>query len=285
MNVRCDARRCASRAAALLLAVAVVGSGAAQEMHRRWFERHLPGGDVTYRNASDAWHGLSIAGPKSRALLSRLTREDVSSEAFRFLDLRRMTVGSVPCLVGRISFTGELGYEIYCAPPYQVALFEAIEREGADLGLRPFGARALMSLRLEKNWGVWTLDYRPDFTPAQSGLDIFVAANKPADFLGKAAAAAERAASPDIRLVTLVVEADGVDVNRDEPIFHNGECVGYVTSGGYAHYAKASVALGYVPAELAHDGAAFEIEILGTFRPARIQARPLYDPEGARMRA
>ncbi len=263
----------------------IFGSGAAQQMHRRWFEQHLPNAGVAYRNRTDELHGLSIAGPRSRELLARLVREDVSATAFKFLDLRRMAVGGVPCVVARISFTGELGYELYCAPPYQLALFEAIEREGRDLGLRLFGARALMSLRLEKNWGVWTLDYRPDFTAAESGLDVFMRLDKPVEFIGKQAARAEKERGPTKRLVVLAVDADGVDVNRDEPIFHDGECVGYVTSGGFAHYVKRSVALGYVPTALARPGAVFEVEILGEMRPARLQAQPLYDANGGRMRS
>jgi dimethylglycine dehydrogenase len=262
----------------------VFGSGAAQEMHRRWFEQHLPESGVSYRNRSDELHGIQIAGPRSRDLLARLTRDDVSAEAFRFLDIRRTAVAGVPCLLARVSFTGELGYEIYCAPPYQLALFEAIEREGADLALKWFGARALMSLRLEKNWGVWTLDYRPDFTAAEAGLDALIRFDKNTAFIGREAALAERERGPEKRLVMLVVDADEVDVHHDEPLFHDGACVGYVTSGGYAHTTGHSVALGYVPRELAGDDAVFEVEILGERRPARIQARPLYDPEGARMR-
>jgi len=263
----------------------VFGSGAAQEMHRRWFERHLPKSGVAYRNRTDELHGIQIAGPRSRELLARLTRDDVSAEAFRFLDIRRTAVAGVPCLLARVSFTGELGYEIYCAPPYQLALYEAIERAGTDLALRWFGARALMSLRLEKNWGVWTLDYRPDFTAAEAGLDAFIRFDKNTAFIGREAALAERERGPEKRLVTLVVDAEEVDVHHDEPLFHDGACIGYVTSGGYAHTTDRSVALGYVPSELATDGAAFEVEILGERRPARIQARPLYDPDGARMRS
>jgi dimethylglycine dehydrogenase len=264
----------------------VFGSGAAQNMHRRWFESHLPPTGVSYRNRTDELHGLSIAGPKSRELLSHLTREDVSNEALAFRDLRAMSIGGVPAILARVSFTGELGYEIYCAPPYQLALFEAIQREGSDLGLRLFGGRALMSLRLEKNWGVWTLDYRPDFTAAEAGLDSFIRFNKPVDFIGKAAAAAEKAQGSEKRLVTLVVDSDGVaDVNRDEPLFHGGDCVGYVTSGGYAHFVGKSVALGYVPAMLARPEEKFEVEILGERRPARVQAEPLYDPSGSKMRS
>lgn len=263
----------------------IFGSGSAQNMHRRWFEEHLPPAGVTYRNRTEELHGLSIAGPKSRELLSRLVRQDVSDKSFRFLDFRQMVVAGVPCLVGRISFTGELGFEIYCAPQYQLALFEAIERAGSDLKLRPFGARALMSLRLEKNWGVWTLDFRPDFTAAESGLDAFIRFDKPSDFIGKTAALAEKLRGPERRLVTLVVDADQVDANRDEPIFRDDTCIGFVTSGGYAHHVKQSVAMGYVPAALAANDTDFRIEILGEMRPAKIQKKPLFDPDGGRMRS
>ena len=262
----------------------VFGSGVAQQAHRRWFESYLPPEGVRYRNRSDELHGLSIAGPRARELLSHLTRDDVSPEGFRFMAVRRMVVAGSPCIVARVSFTGELGFELYCEPQYQLALFCAVEQAGADLGLRPFGGRALMSLRLEKSWGVWTLDFRQDFTPAQSGLDAFVRYDKEAEFIGKAAALKERAKGPDIKLVALVVDADGVDAIRDEPIFADGACVGYVTSGGYAHFAGKSMALGYVPADLADAEAAFEVEILGQLRPARRQRQPIYDPSGSRMR-
>jgi dimethylglycine dehydrogenase len=240
---------------------------------------------VVYRNRSDELHGLSIAGPQSRELLGRLVRQDVSGEALRFLDFRQMDVAGVPALLARVSFTGELGYEIYCAPQYQLALSEAIERAGAGLGLRFFGARALMSLRLEKSWGVWTLDYRPDFTAAESGLDTFVRLDKPANFIGKSAATAEKARGPEKRLITLVVDANQVDVIRDEPIFSEGRCIGYVTSGGYAHYVGKSVAMGYVPTEFQQQHKPFEIEILGEMRSAWVQRLPLYDPAGERMKS
>lgn len=260
------------------------GSGAAQEMHRRWFERYLPDRGVAYRNRSDELHGMAIAGPNARALLARITRQDVSAQAFKFRDIRLCTVGAVPAVLARISFSGELGYEIYCAPQYQLRLFEAIEEAGREEGLKLYGSRALMSLRLEKGWGAWTLDFRPDFTPAEAGLDAFIAFDKEADFIGKAAALAERERGPRMKFVTLVMETDNIDVSHDEAIFHGGGCVGYVTSGGFAHHIGQSIALGYVPAELARDGEAFEIELLGEMKPARLAAAPLYDPDGDRMR-
>lgn len=259
------------------------GSGTAQEMHRRWFEMHMPESGVSYRNRTDELHGIAIAGPKSRELLGRVYRDNVSNEVLRFCDIRQTSVGGVPAILARVSFSGELGYEIYVAPQYQMKLFEALEEAGEDLGLKLYGGRALMSMRLEKNWGVWTLEFRPDFTAAESGMDMFIDFDKP-DFIGKAAALAEHEAGPSKKLVTLTVETDDLDCHHDEAVFHNGEVVGYVTSGGYAHHSQQSVAMAYVPTELAVDGTEFEIEMLGTLRKAKLQGKPLYDPSGSKMR-
>ena len=257
------------------------GSGTMQEAHRRWFEARLPEG-VAYENASDDWHGIAISGPKSRDLLQRITRKDVSAEAFKFRDLEQCYVGNVPVILNRISFSGELGYEIYCRPHYLLRLSEAVEEAGADLGLRWYGARAVMSLRLEKGWGVWTLDFRPDFDAVESGMDQFINWNK--DFIGKAAAEAQKAEGPKTRLVTLVIECDGIDVSNDEAILKEGRAVGYVSSGGYAHHVGKSVAMGYVEAELAKGGTKVQVELLGEMYEAEVQAAPLYDANGANMR-
>ena len=258
------------------------GSGAAQEMHRRWFERHLPEAGVAYANVTDHWHGFALSGPNSRALLSRITREDVSNSALKFRDIRRTFVGGVPVILVRISFSGELGYEIYCEPQFQIALWEKIEQAGEGLGLKLYGARALMSLRLEKNWGVWTLDYRPDFTAAESGLDAYIDWNK--DFIGKTAAVSEREKGPAKKLVTLVIDIDGRDVVNDEAILKDGDCVGYVSSGGYAHHAGKSMAMGYVPTELAVDGMSLTVEVGGAMCPAHVVAQTLHDANGGRIR-
>jgi dimethylglycine dehydrogenase len=261
----------------------LLGSGAMQEAHRRWFESHLPETGVTYENLSSRLHGIAISGPQSRALLERISRDDVSAGAFKFRDIRRTFVGDVPAILARISFSGELGYEIYVAPVHQLKLAEAVEEAGAALGLRWYGARALMSLRLEKGWGAWTLDYRPDFTAAESGLDAFIHWDKA--FIGKEAALAESEAGPEKKLVTMVVDTDDIDVSNDEAILRDGEAVGYVSSGGYAHHAGKSVALGYLPTALAQAGGRVEVEILGQCYPAEILGAPLYDANGGRMRS
>jgi dimethylglycine dehydrogenase len=258
------------------------GSGAMQEAHRRLFESDLPT-DVVYANVSDDWHGIALSGPKSRELLASITRDDVSGDAFKFRDLRQTYVGGVPVILNRISFSGELGYEIYCKPQYLIKLAEAIEEAGGDLGYRWYGARALMSMRLEKAWGVWTLDFRPDFTAAQSGMDVFI--NWKKDFVGKAAAEAERTSAPDQKLVTMVIDVDGIDVSNAVAILVDGSAVGDVSSGGYGHHVKKSIAMGYVRADHAAAGTQVQVEILGQMYDAEIQGAPLYDANGANMRA
>jgi len=258
------------------------GSGAAQEMHRRWFERFLPKDGVVYKNRSDNFHGIAISGPNSRKLLSKICRDDVSNEALKFRDTRETFVGGVPVILNRISFSGELGYEIYTAPQFQLKLFEEIENSGKDLNLKFYGARALMSLRLEKNWGAWTLDFRPDFTAVESGLDIFINWNK--DFIGKEASLIEKKQGVKKKLVTMTIDTKNFDVTNDEAILKNEKCVGYITSGGYAHHIKKSVALGYVPIELSKHDTILDVEINGKLFKSIITDKPLYDANGGKMK-
>ncbi len=261
----------------------IVGSYAAQAYHMRWFQTQLPSPGVAVENLSDERIGFQIAGPRARDLLARITNQDLSTEGFPFLGVREMAVGDLQAIVNRISYTGDLGYEIYVAKAEQVALYRVLNDAGAAFGLRPFGMRAMMSLRLEKSFGAWLREYKPDYTPAETGLDRFVNFDK-GDFIGREAALAARQTPPGRRLVTLVVEADDADVWADEPIWRDGEVVGFVTSGGYAHFADKSVALGFVPVPMIAPGAAFEIEILGDMRPATLITEPLFDPKGERMR-
>ena len=261
----------------------IIGASSAQAYHMHWFLDRLPDSDVDIRNISLERVGFQIAGPNARELLSRTTRTDVSNSALPFLSVAQMDVGLAPAIVCRITYTGDLGYEIYVPRDYQLALYEALIKAGADLGLQPFGMRAMMSLRLEKSFGSWLREYKPDYTPAETGLDRFVNFQKPG-FIGMEAALNDQETLPGRRLVTLVVDADNADVWADEPIWHDGNVVGFVTSGGYAHYVEKSVALGFVPVDLIADGNPFEIEILGDRRPTALVTEPLFDPAGERMR-
>jgi dimethylglycine dehydrogenase len=261
------------------------GSSQAQIYHMRWFERHLPDdGSVSIRPLGMELVGLSIAGPKSRDVLAKLSDEDVSPQAFRFLDFRETHLANVPVMINRVTYTGDTGYEIWVRPEYERRLYDEVMRVGEAFGIVNFGMRALLSMRLEKNWPTWYRELRPIYGPFEADVGRFVDLKKN-DFIGREAAAREKADGGKLRRVTFVVDAADADVLGDEPIWHDGKVIGWITSGGYAHYVDRSLAQGYIPRELATDGAGgFEIEILGEKRPARLQAEPLFDPEGARMR-
>jgi dimethylglycine dehydrogenase len=260
------------------------GSSQAQKHHLRWFEKHLPDdGSVGIRRFDMGLVGLSIAGPMSRALLQRLTDEDVSADALRFMDHRAMEVANMPAMVNRVTYTGDLGYEIWVRPEYQRRLHAEISAAGREFGLINFGMRALLSLRLEKNFPTWYRELRPIYGPYEADVGRFVDLDKE-DFIGRRAAMMEKEQGGALRRLTMVVEAEDADVLGDEPIWHDGKVVGWVTSGGYAHWADKSVAMGYVPRALAEEDDGFTIEIIGSRRPARPQRTPLFDPEGTRMR-
>lgn len=259
----------------------LTSSYGAQGFHTRWFDQHKEHG-VRVENISDSLTGFQIAGPKARELLARVTRADVSHEALRFLDAKRLTVGMTDALVQRVSYTGDLGYEIFVDATSQRALWDALWKAGQDLGLAPFGMRAMMSLRLDRFFGSWLREFGPDYTPAETGLDRFMKLDKPVDFIGKSAALADR---PARRLCAFEVTPDDADVVAYEPIWIGGKVVGFCTSGGYSHYARKSVAMGFLPVEAIRDGLEVEIEILGELRPARLITEPLFDPAMTRMRS
>jgi dimethylglycine dehydrogenase len=262
----------------------IVGSGFAEEFHLRWFWASEPPDDVHLRSAASTLAGVSIAGPRSRDLLQRLVRIDLSAGTFKLFQLKETAVGYAPALLTRAGFTGELGYEIWTTPDYFATLYDDLWEAGRDLGLTHFGGRALSSLRLEKAYGSFNKDFRPDYTAAETGLDRFVDFDKPA-FTGRGAALAERAAGPTRRFVVMEVAARDADVVGYESILKDGRAVGYVTSGAYGHTIGKSLAAGYVPTALARDGEVFTIDILGELCSATVRRLPLYDPEGLKLRS
>lgn len=262
----------------------IVGSGFAEAFHMRWFWASNPPDDVFIRAASSTLTGFSLAGPQARAVMQKLCRIDMSNEAFRFFAVKETAVGRSPAIVCRAGFTGELGYELWVTPDYQVTLYDELMAVGAEFGLTLFGGRALSSLRLEKNYGSFNKDFRPDYTAGETGLDAFVDFNKP-DFAGKQSAVAEREMGAKRKFVTFVVDAPHADVIGYEVVLKDNEPVGYCTSGSWGHHVGKSLAAGYVPTELASDGETFHIDILGQHCPAVVTARPLHDPDGLRLRS
>lgn len=244
----------------------LTASYGSQAFHMRWFDKNIADG-VRVENISDRCTGFQIAGPNATALLRKVTRDD--PETMRFLDVRPMVIGMVECLVQRVSYTGDLGYEIYCDPTDQRALWHQLWGAGQPMGLRPFGMRAMMSLRLDKFFGSWMREFSPDYTAAETGLDRFISWGKEVDFIGKAAAIRERQNGSDRKLVVFEVDTDDADVVAYEPVWINGQVKGFCTSGGYSHYAQKSIAMALVPSECITDTLEAEIEILGKMYSAK----------------
>jgi dimethylglycine dehydrogenase len=264
--------------------VFLVGTYAAETYYMRWFERHMPAAGVSVRPCAMEYVGLSLAGPNSRALLQSLVRDDLTTAAFPFMSFKRMEIGMVPGYVGRVSFTGELGYEIWVTTDYQRALYDLLRKAGQKHGLKLFGGRALNAMRIEKSFGSWAREYRPIYGPFEAGLDRFIDLNK-GDFIGRAAAAEEKESGGALRLVTFKVDAADADAIGDEPIWHDGKTVGWVTSGAFGHRVDCSLALGYVPAALSKVDSGFEIEIIGERHKAQRLAGAAFDSSGKLMRA
>jgi len=254
-----------------------------QSVHERWLRRHLEAG-IDIENISDRRTGFQIAGPMARTVLAEVTRADVSAEAFLFMDVKRMTVGMCDCIVQRLSYTGDLGYEIYVDAMDQRSLWDMLFAAGQKHGMRPFGMRAMMSLRLDKFFGSWLSEFSPDYTPAETGMDRFVAFNKGADFIGRSAVEAERQSGAARKLVIFEVDADDADAVGYEPVWIGGEVKGFCTSGGYSHTAQKSIALALVDGASLSDDLEAKIEILGDMRPAKRIHQMLFDADGARMR-
>ncbi|MGI8973498.1 MAG: GcvT family protein [Gaiella sp.] len=265
-----------------------VVSAAATETHDLgWLQRHLPDdGSVRLDNVSSQIGVLTVAGPRARELLQRMTRDDLSAEAFPFFRCRHIEVGQARVLALRVSYVGELGWELHHPLEVQRHLYERLWEAGEDLGLVDFGYRALESMRLEKCYRLWGADLSADWSPLQAGLERFVAFDK-GDFIGRGALARERETGPTHRLSCVVVDADGADAHGYEPVYATGgkQPIAYVSSGGYGHVLRKSIALSYLPVAHTRVGTELEVRILGDRRRAVVAEQPLYDPLDERMRS
>lgn len=262
----------------------VFGSGMAERYHKRFFDMvPLPEG-TTFRSMTEALAGFNIAGPKARDALQRLTNADLTSQAFPFMASRRISVGGIDVVALRVSFTGDLGWELYCEEKDQVALYEGLLQAARTEGGGPVGSRSLMSLRVEKGYGSWGREYSPEYWPQEVGFDRLVKMNK-GPFLNREAYAAIADKPARDRLIMISVEADGADANGGEPIFlPDGTPVGQVTSGTYGHSVGLSLGMGYVKAGMAKAGDTVLVAILGRPHKAVLLEAPPFDPSGQRLR-
>ena len=260
----------------------IMGSYYLRTWHMRWFADHMTDG-VTVRDLGEDVAGFSLSGPKSRAVIEKLSADAVG--ALAFMGCGAFDIGLLRCKVGRMSVSGELGYEIHCRMGDHITLREALLEAGAGAGIREYGFNALLSLRLEKSFGIWNAEFTQGYTAGATGMYRWIAWDK-GDFIGRAAALAERDGNgPAQKIVTLEVEATDADASGFEPVWKDGNRVGFVTSGGYGHTLGTSLAMAMVDTAVAEVGADLSVHIVGAERPARVIAPSPYDPEGRAMRA
>lgn len=260
----------------------MVGSGMAERYHRRFFDAvPLPAG-TQWHSVTEAMAGFNVAGPLARDLLQPLTDTDLSSAAFPFARAARIRVAGIDCIALRLSFTGDLGWELHCAEQDQAALYDALLAAGAPLGAGPVGSRALMSLRVEKGYGSWGRDYSPEYWPQETGLAGLIRMDK--DFLNKTAYAAIAAHPPREVLRTIAIDATIADATGNEPIFDpEGRPAGKVSSGAYGHHVRQSLALAYLRPDIA-PGAELSVMVLGRPHRGTVLPAAAFDPDGRRLR-
>ena len=242
-----------------------------------------PDGSVTLGMGSAHDAALMVMGPKSRALLSKLTTADLSAAAAPWLSAARLDVAGRRVTALRVSYVGELGWELHLASSDLHAVYDAILDAGGDLGLVDFGSRALNAMRLEKGWHAWGADIGTEYSLFDAGLERFIRFDKP-EFVGRDAVLRQREGAPTWRFTGFVIEGGDADPLPGDPILRAGECVGHVTSGGMGFRLGERLALGYVMNDHFDPDHGFEIEILGERRRATASPMPFYDPENVRPR-
>ena len=260
----------------------LMGSYYLRAWHMRWFHDHL-NGDVKVNDISDATVGFSLSGPNSLKVLQKLTSDPVKD--MPFMGCAMVDVGLIRARVTRVSVSGELGYEINCSSAEHILLRRLLLEAGADQGLTEYGYNAMLSLRIEKSFGIWSAEFTQSYTARQTGMDRWIDWDK-GDFIGRDAAIAERDNNTTAQyVVTLEVDADDADASGYEPVWHNGEMVGFVTSGAYGHTLGKSIAMAMVNREAADIGTQLSVHVVGVERSARVIAPSPYDPNGKAMRA
>jgi len=249
-----------------------------------WMRRQLPDdGSVQLRDLTSSWCCIGVWGPRARDLLQPLTEEDLSREAFPYLSAQSVTVGGVPAYAIRISYVGELGWEIYAPTEYALRLWDTLWEAGRALGVAPLGGGAFDSLRLEKGYRLWGADIHSEYNPYEAGLGFAVRLDKGA-FIGREALRQIKARGIDRKLCCLTFDDPAVAVLGKEPIFAAKQCVGYVTSANYGYTVGKSIIYGYLPLEFTAEGTAVEVQYFGRRHRATVTREPLYDPAMTRLK-
>ena len=258
----------------------LMGSYYLRAWHKRWLTDHATE-NIIIRDLGEDIAGFALSGPKSREVIAQLTDSDI--ESLPFMGCGHYDIGLIRAKIGRLSVVGERGYEINCRMGDHITLRNILLEAGANHNIREYGFNAMLSLRIEKSFGIWSAEFTQRYTPAMTGMDRWIDWNKK-DFIGRKAAQAEQKTPPAQRLVTLEIEANDADASGYEPIWHKGELVGFITSGAYGHYTKKSLAMALINNELAEEGCEVMTHIVGVECKARVIAPSPYDPEGLVMR-
>ncbi|HEV8682640.1 MAG TPA: aminomethyltransferase family protein, partial [Actinomycetota bacterium] len=237
---------------------------------------------VEVRDVTSSLACVAFWGPKARDILSSVTPADLSNQGFPYMSQREIVVGDVPCLALRVTYVGELGWELYPPTEFGLRLWDLVLEAGRPFGLVPAGYRAIDSLRLEKGYRAWGADITPEETPLEAGLRFAVKLDK-GEFTGREAL--RQAADPERRLSCLVLSDPRSVALGNEPVFAEGNVVGRVTSGGVGYGVGKSIAFAYLPAELASAGTSLAVEVFGARVDAEVVRDPLYDPTGERIRS
>jgi dimethylglycine dehydrogenase len=262
----------------------ILGAAAAQHYHTRWLETLLPPAGVRFAQVTGRYGVLALAGPRSREILAAVTHGDLSNQALPFFGATEIEIGMAKAIILRVAYTGELGYELHLPTEHLLATYDLLKQAGMAHGLIDFGMRAMNCLRLEKGYRRLGSDLTPDTTPFEAGMEGFVALDGP-DFIGRDALLRAREKGPRRRLAMLEVDAADADAVGNEPVFEDGQIVGYVSSGGYGHTVGKSLALAYLRPDLAGDGHELAVEILGERRRSVVIPDTVYDPNGGRLRS
>ncbi len=261
----------------------IMGSYYLRAWHMRWFDNYLTDG-VSIRDISDEILGFSVSGPNARKIVQKITNSDLSNKSFPFLSCQEMDMGLVRARVARISVAGELGFEINCPVASHEILRNTLLQAGKPEGMMEYGYNALLSLRLEKSFGIWSTEFTQAYTPGMTGMDRWIDWSKP-EFVGRGKALEEKdAQSPSMVLITLEIDALDADASGYEPIWKDNKRVGFVTSGGYGHTVKKSLAMALVEPEFSTPGTELVVHIVGVERPASVIPASPYDPSGKAMR-
>ena len=251
---------------------------------REWIRRHLPAdGSVQVHDVTSQWACFGVWGPRARDVLAPLTPSDLSNDGFPYMSLGEIAVGDVPVRALRVTYVGELGWELYCPPEYGLTLWGTLWDAGQPHGIVAGGYRAIDSLRLEKGYRVWGADITPDEDPYEGGVDFCVKLDK--QFVGRETLLAAGERGPRLRLSCLTLEDPRSVALGNEPVRCSGELVGRVTTGGYGYTVGRSIAYAHLPPELASPGTPVEVEIFGRWVGGEVDREPLLDPGGERIRA